>query len=147
MIGEYPLCDFNSFKFVEVWSLLAQIILVNVSFSQKRMCLLPLLAGFINVIRSSCLISTLQASYKFDNFPAPWVVNFSISPFSFIASWLVPPYSQEWVSEWVSGSEVRRFAWGLEHFISLNLLQNADTKWKSLCMPGGLVALRINAKT
>lgn len=71
MIGEYPLCDFNSFKFVEVWSLLAQIILVNVSFSQKRMCLLPLLAGFINVIRSSCLISTLQASYKFDNFPAP----------------------------------------------------------------------------
>ena len=68
----------------------------------------------MNVIRSSCLISTLQASYKFGNFPATWVVNFSISPSSFIASWLIALYSQEWVSEWVSGSEARRFAWGLE---------------------------------
>ena len=36
MIGEHPLCAFKSFKFVQVWGFLVQIILGNVSFAPEE---------------------------------------------------------------------------------------------------------------
>lgn len=96
MIGEHPLCAFNSFKFVQVWVFWFRLSWEMFLLHPKKMCLLLLLAGIsIDVIRSSCLIVLFKSFINFpDNFPTAGVVKLSISPFSSIDQ-LIDPHGQE----------------------------------------------------